>query len=206
MKIVKVTPIENFFSITWMIGSRCNYDCMYCSTDLHDDNSVPHSLDTLQKAWKNIHEKSKNCGLPYKISITGGEPTANKNFLPFIQWLRSNYQDSIAMIMTTTNGSASFEYYEKLCSMIESISFSTHSEHIDESQFFLKIEKLNLLMPRPKKSLHVNIMDEFWNRDRIKIYQQWLNERDISNNINFIDLDHRTRDYPIFKGKLNLAI
>lgn len=178
---------------------------MYCPAELHDDHSQPHDFDLMKKAWQNIHVNTRDCGLPYKISITGGEPTANKNFLPFIQWLRSKYND-IGMVLLTTNGSASVNYYKKLCEIVEAISFSTHSEHMDEQDFFSKVELLDKLLIRPKKSLHVNIMNEPWNQDRIKIYQQWLDHRGISNSINDINLKYRTRDYPILKGTLNLAV
>jgi len=188
-----------------MIGSRCNYDCMYCPAELHDDYSQPHDLDVMKQAWQNIHIKTSGCGLQYKISITGGEPTANKNFLPFVRWLRAEYND-IAMISLTTNGSASVDFYQKLCDLVEAISFSTHSEHMDEQQFFSKVELLDKLMIRPKKSLHVNIMDESWNQNRIQMYQKWLDQRGISNSINDIDLNYRIRDYPIMKGNLNLAV
>jgi MoaA/NifB/PqqE/SkfB family radical SAM enzyme len=133
--IIAVNPVENVFSITWMIGRRCNYDCMYCPAELHDTTSRPHDLDTMKKVWQNIYEKTKNQSLPYKISFTGGEPTANKNFLSLVEWLRSEYPE-IAMILITTNGSASTQYYLKLSQVVEAISFSTHSEFMDEYKFF----------------------------------------------------------------------
>jgi molybdenum cofactor biosynthesis enzyme MoaA len=159
----------------------------------------------MQQAWQNIYAKSRDCGLPYRISITGGEPTVNKNLLPFIEWLRSNYRD-VAMVLLTTNGSASLKYYEKICALVEAISFSTHSEHIDEQEFFSKVELLDKIMTRPKKSLHVNIMNEPWNQARIKIYQEWLNQRGISNSVNDIDFNSRIRDYPNMHGNLNLEV
>lgn len=166
--------------------------------------SRPHDLETMQRAWKNIYEKTRHRGLPYKISFTGGEVTANKNFLPLIEWMRTTYDD-IGMIVVTTNGSASLNYYKKLCGLVEAISFSTHSEHMDEKEFFSKIERLDPLMLRPAKSLHVNVMDEFWNRERIVLYKKWLEDRGISYSINEIDYKHQTRTIPIFKGKSNLG-
>ena len=55
---------------------------MYCPPDLHDSTSRPHDLATMQQVWQNIYNKSKHKNLPYKIVFTGGEVTANKNFLP----------------------------------------------------------------------------------------------------------------------------
>jgi MoaA/NifB/PqqE/SkfB family radical SAM enzyme len=204
-KIISVTPIPEYFSLTWMLGSRCNYDCMYCPAELHDSTSRPHDLETMQQAWKNIYDKTKHKNLLYKLSFTGGEVTANKNFLPLVRWLRNNYSE-IAMILTTTNGSASQRYYKQLCQHVESISFSTHSEFMDEQRFFNTVQAVDKLMIRPKKSVHVNIMDERWNRDRIKIYQQWLDQHQISYTVNTIDYERGTRTHVLTQGKQNLEI
>lgn len=204
-KIISVRPVPEYFSITWMLGARCNYDCMYCPPELHDTTSKPHDLETMQQVWKNIYTKTQDKNLPYKISFTGGEVTANKNFLPLAQWLRENYPE-IHMILITTNGSASKNYYLKLSKYIESISFSTHSEFMNEQDFFDKVQAVDQVMIRPVKSVHVNIMDEYWNQDRIKLYQDWLTSRNISHSVNLIRYDSKTRDIVFTKGKQNLAI
>lgn len=203
-KIISVKPIPEYFSITWMLGSRCNYDCMYCPSEYHDTTSVPLDLATLKMSWKNIYEKSRRRNLPYKISFTGGEVTANKNFLPMVEWLRENYVE-ISMILVTTNGSASLNYYKKLSKLIEGLSFSTHSEHMDEQDFFNKAEVINSIMVRPEKSFHVNIMDEFWNSDRIALYKERLDRSDVSYSLNTIRYNQGTREFPIMKGNLNLV-
>jgi molybdenum cofactor biosynthesis enzyme MoaA len=203
--IVQVTPLPEYFSLTWMLGSRCNYDCMYCPTELHDSTSQPHDLATMQQVWQNIHLKTQHKKLPYKISFTGGEVTANKNFLPLVEWLRTTYPD-IAMILLTTNGSASQRYYEKLAGVVDSISFSTHSEYMDEQRFFDTVLAVNQLMVRPAKSVHVNIMNEHWNQDRIELYQQWLTEHTISHTVNEIDYTKATRTYILDQGVKNLAV
>jgi MoaA/NifB/PqqE/SkfB family radical SAM enzyme len=204
-RIVQVIPSENYFSITWKLSIRCNYDCMYCPTKWHDTTSPQHSLETLQNAWTSVYKKTNHIGLPYKISFTGGEVTSNKNFLPFVEWLRSNYNDKIFMLLTTTNGSATFKYYLNLFKSIDNISFSVHSEHIDEKKFFSMIVDLKNSI-NSTQFLHVNIMDEFWNQDRIKLYEKILVDNDISYNINNIDYELKTRDVPNFKGYLNLEI
>lgn len=202
-KIIRIDPIHKFFTIAWMLGSRCNYDCMYCPPELHDLTSSPHDLDVLKETWQNIYNSTKDKKLLYKIGFTGGEVTANKNFLPLIKWLRSEFND-IATILLTSNGSASLNYYCKLASMVESITFSTHSEFMDEKAFFEKCIAINKIMTRPTKSFHVNIMNEHWNSDRIELYQKLLNQHNISHSINEIDYTVGTRDYIIKKGKSNL--
>jgi MoaA/NifB/PqqE/SkfB family radical SAM enzyme len=204
-KIVQVHPVPEYFSVQWMLGSRCNYDCMYCPSDLHDSTSKPHDLATMQQVWQNIHAKSQQKNLPYKITFTGGEVTANKNFLPLVEWLRDTYKD-IAMILFTTNGSASCKHYERLSRVVESISFSTHSEFMNEQEFFDKVQTIDRLMPRPEKSVHVNIMDEHWNQDRIPLYKTWLEQRGISHSINRIDYSKQIRTHVLKQGVTNLAV
>jgi len=204
-KIISVTPIPEYLSLTWMLGSRCNYDCMYCPSELHDATSQPHDLETMQQVWNNIYKKTQHKNLPYKISFTGGEVTANKNFLPLVQWLRNNYPD-IAMILLTTNGSASQRYYTDLCQHVESISFSTHSEFMNEQRFFETVLAINEIMIRPKKSLHVNIMDEYWNQARMELYKKLLDQHAVSYSVNSVDYAKATRTYILNQGEQNLAI
>ena len=82
--IIKITPTEDCFSINWQLSIRCNYDCMYCSSEWHDDVSPHYTLETMKTVWKNIVSKTQHLNLPYKLSFSGGELTTNKDFLPFV--------------------------------------------------------------------------------------------------------------------------
>ena len=204
-KIISVRPTEEYFSLTWRIDIRCNYDCMYCSPEWHDSSSRFKSLEELQNAWLTIFDKTKNLNLPYKISFTGGELTANKNFLPFVTWLKNNYSEYLFKVLATTNGSASTGYYQKMFEAVDNITFSTHTEHIDEQKFFNMILDLSRNLP-DGKFLQVAIMDEYCNQDRIPLYTKLLNDNNISYLINKIDYSHKTREHPIFFGKLNFEV
>jgi MoaA/NifB/PqqE/SkfB family radical SAM enzyme len=204
-KIVSVEPTENYFSLSWRVGIRCNYNCMYCSADWHNDTDGFHSLEELQQAWIELFEKTKFRNLPYKILFTGGELTANKNFLPFVAWLKENYSQHLFKLIVTTNGSASLSYYEKMFQCVDNITFSVHSEHIEEQKFFDMITKLHQTLPSDK-FLHVAIMNEYWNQERIKLYTALLINQKISHSVNEIDYSLQTRQQPIFMGKLNLDI
>ena len=150
-KIIRVEQVPEYFAINWMLGARCNYDCMYCDKEWHDTTSKPHDLETMQQAWENIERQTKHLNVPYKISFTGGEVTANKNFIPMIKWLRERLGDS-AFIIMSTNGSASLNYYAELTKVIDAISFSVHSEFIDEKEFFTKVCDINSMMIRPRRT------------------------------------------------------
>jgi molybdenum cofactor biosynthesis enzyme MoaA len=201
MTVVKIEPVEQAISLTWTLSARCNYDCMYCPTEYHDSTSELPTLDQLKHAWLNFYNKTNHESLPYKISLTGGEPTVNRAFLPFVRWLR---QYNVSQIIVTTNGSASLSFYKKLAAEVDVISISTHSEHIDEQQFFKKVLELNKILQRPAKSLHVNIMDEWWHQERIALYSQWCADHDVSHSINKIDYSHQIRTVPLIQGTYNL--
>lgn len=176
---------------------------MYCSPEYHNDTDGYHTLETLKTVWQNMHSKTKTRGLKYKIAFTGGEPTINKSFLPFVQWIRENYSQYIGKILLTTNGSANLSYYKKLYKYVDNISFSIHSEHIDEKKFFSLMRDLKNSID-DSKFLHVNVMNEFWNADRIKMYEEFLTSNQISYTVNEINYAYQTRTIPIFKGKLNI--
>lgn len=190
-------------ALTWMIGSRCNYDCMYCPADIHDSVSPHADFEKLKTAWHSLYEKTQDQGLPYKISFTGGEVTANRSFLPLIEYLKSG-EFNIAQLIVTTNGSASVNYYRRLSELVDCISFSTHSEFFDEAEFFNKVREINSIMPRPHKSVHVNIMDEWWNQDRIGLYKSWLDQHGIAHSVNRIDYSQQIRNQPVQQGRQNL--
>ncbi len=201
-KIIRVEPTTPMVSLTWMIGSRCNYDCMYCPSELHDVTSAHPDLDKLKSAWASLYNRTKHLNMPYKLSFTGGEVTANKQFLPLIEYLKSNH--NIGQITVTTNGSASVNYYTRLAGLVNSISFSTHSEFFNEQEFFDKVNAINTIMIRPEKSVHVNIMDEYWNRDRTAMYTRWLEKNNISHSVNTLDYSKQIRNHPQLKGVYNL--
>jgi len=205
MKIVQVEPTEEYFALNWQVGIRCNYDCMYCSSDWHDTTSRHHSLEKLQAAWESIYSKTQHHNLPYKIAFAGGELTTNKHFLPFVSWLRENYNENLFKLMLTTNGSATYKYYLKMFEVLDNIAFSVHSEHIDEQKFFDMIINLKQSIDS-NRFIQVAIMDEFWNKDRIQKYKELLDKNDISYTVNHIDHKYQTRTYPIMQGKLNLNV
>lgn len=201
-KIIRIEPNEPVFSITWCMHLRCNNDCMYCG-DRHDDYSDMPSLEKLQKQWLTVFENTKHVGLPYKIGLTGGELTINKDFLPFIEWLMDNYGTYIQNIGITTNGRASTNFYLRLFDKLKFISFSTHTEQMDIDKFFATAIACNQFAKEtPGKFFMINIMEEYWAEEKIKHFVDLCHEHNIYYSIARID-HHRkdARTYPIFRMK-----
>lgn len=124
------------FCIDWHLGNRCNYDCSYCSPHVHNNHS-PHlsyelwcsSIDYLYRllGTQNI-----------LLTIVGGEPTINPQYLKMCSYAhRSNVK-----IITTTNGTASFEKLKTILSY-GGITLSVHNEFCDIDKLIVKINKLS---------------------------------------------------------------
>jgi MoaA/NifB/PqqE/SkfB family radical SAM enzyme len=191
--IKSIKPVDEYFSIVWQVDLRCNFDCMYCPENFHNLTSPTKTLEQLQLSWTKIFDKSAHKNLKYKISFTGGEVTINKDFLPFIIWLRENYHDHIFQIGVSTNGSAAEKYYLKLIEYIDFITFSTHSEFFNEKKFFENVVACYSKMQDSAKTIHVNIMNESWHNDRIMTYIDFLKEKDISYTLAEIDFTKQIR-------------
>lgn len=205
MEIIKVTPTEDVFSISWMFNRYCNYECLYCKSNDHTNKQDFKTLEEYQQAWRNIY-KNISKDKKIKLAFTGGELVTNKQFLPFIKWLRLNYKDSIRGIFVTTNGSASQRYYEELCEYVESICLSLHSEYVNETKFLNTAKSINKMLVRPEKSLHVKIMNETWNKDRFPLYEKFFKDNDIDYSICEIDYSETNRKIPLQQGVYDFEI
>lgn len=195
-EIIRVESTNPVFTVNWNIGLRCNFDCMYCPDMFHNLSDIDMTLLELQNNWRNIISKTANKGLKYKITFTGGEVTVNKDFLTFITWLSDEYGEEISELGFTTNGSASRQFYLDAIniSIVSFISFSTHSEFFNERKFFETVIAVHERSQEINKSIHVNIMDEYWNTTRTKLYSEFLQRKHISHSLNRIIYTHKIRD------------
>ena len=103
--------------VEWNIGKRCNLDCSYCPSEIHDLHS-PHQniqvlLDTVDKlsAIPNV-----------RISLTGGEPCVHPHIERLLEYMRSK----IKWINVTTNATRQDTFYLGL--PVDHIVFSLHFE------------------------------------------------------------------------------
>jgi hypothetical protein len=147
----------------------------------HSYTTPDKSLSDLQIAWKRIIEINHTTLKKYEIVFLGGENTLNKNFLPFLSWLHNEYKDLIANMGFITNGTATIKFYTEAINYCDWITFSTHSEFINEDKFFRVVTKINELSKNTNCSIKVNIMNEPWHQERIKKYKNYLDIMNIDN-------------------------
>lgn len=86
--------------------AHCNLDCSYCDTRWANDKSVPYALMSREE----ILELIKKSGVT-NVTLTGGEPLIQKDFIPLIQFL-TEHCDNIFEI--ETNGSSSIKVLKEL--------------------------------------------------------------------------------------------
>ena len=128
----------NVFQVTWDLGRRCNYDCSYCPAHRHDNFSSHATLDELTNNVDFLfnyidtymqYRDYKNTS----ISFTGGEPTVNPNFIPFIQYLKKEYEKNYkhkweAGFALTSNGAMSEKMGQKVMENLQHCTVSYHAE------------------------------------------------------------------------------
>lgn len=119
-KVTSRWPHQNSIKVEWNLGKRCNYDCSYCPSSIHD-NSSPHTDIEILKATA---DKLLTLDKPIRLSFTGGEPTVHPKFGELIKYCR---HIGIKWISVTTNGTLPYEFYASL--PVDQLVFSIHLEY-----------------------------------------------------------------------------
>lgn len=113
-------PHQNSIKIEWNLGKRCNYDCTYCPSVIHDNTSPHTDIEIL----KQTIDKLTVLGKPIRLSFTGGEPCVHPKFDELVKYAKFK---GIQWISVTTNGTRPYEFYASL--PVDQYVFSLHLEY-----------------------------------------------------------------------------
>lgn len=128
------THASNQKQVYWEIGRRCNYDCSYCWPWIHNNTDPHKSLEELMRATHLIESKfTKGCSVNFIIS--GGEPTANKDFLDWLRYLHACGHH----VSLHSNGSRKPDYYREIIHYGD-LNLSVHYEFYDRAKFVKVVE------------------------------------------------------------------
>jgi MoaA/NifB/PqqE/SkfB family radical SAM enzyme len=131
-KITSRWAHQKSVKVEWNIGKRCNYDCSYCPSSIHD-NSSPHTdIEILKGAVDKLIDLDK----PIRLSFTGGEPCVHPKFGELVKYAKHK---GVAWISVTTNGTLPYEFYASL--PIDQLVVSVHMEY-DWRMIFNTIESI----------------------------------------------------------------
>lgn len=129
------------YQILWDLGRRCNYDCSYCWSSVHNRTEEHKDYDTVIRVInKLITSWSKNNQIRWNFG--GGEPTLHHKFIDIIKYLKSNNQ----WTMVTSNGTRDYKYWKEAVKYLNSINLSAHFDGLkddkDEDRFIKNIETI----------------------------------------------------------------
>lgn len=123
---------EDSVKVEWNIGKRCNYDCSYCPSSIHDNSSDHTDIEIL----KTTVDKLMLLGKTIRLSFTGGEPCVHPQFDQLVNYAK---QAGISWISVTTNGTRSYKFYANL--PVDQYVFSIHLEY-DWKRVFATVESV----------------------------------------------------------------
>ncbi len=123
---------EQQLMVVWDLGRRCTYACSYCPPHRKNNWSATASLQELKSTadslerYSNIYNNMRNKPFKVATSFTGGEPTVNPSFFPFLEYLQDKYPKWKRTL--TTNG---FYSKRKLKIVMDTTDFTTVSWHCE---------------------------------------------------------------------------
>jgi hypothetical protein len=131
-KVINRWDHANSIKVEWNLGKRCNYDCSYCPSSIHDNTSPHTDIEILKSTVDNLI----TLGKPIRLSFTGGEPCVHPKFLELVKYCK---HVGINWISVTTNGTLPYEFYSTL--EADQIVFSIHLE-FDWRRVFNTVESV----------------------------------------------------------------
>jgi MoaA/NifB/PqqE/SkfB family radical SAM enzyme len=143
--------------VTWDIVRRCNLDCTYCESTRHDTNSTLPTLEELTstfdfvREYTSLYNSKRTDKLHTNIDFTGGEPTINPAFWPFLNYVK---QFSEFRLSLTTNGTWGPNFTHRILDNFSHVTVSWHAEDPLKERTIINILELN----KTKIGLQANIM------------------------------------------------
>jgi MoaA/NifB/PqqE/SkfB family radical SAM enzyme len=131
-KVTSRYPHQGSIKIEWNLGKRCNYDCSYCPSSIHDNSSAHTDIEVLKKTV----DKLMTLGKPIRLSFTGGEPCVHPKFMELVKYCK---HVGVKWVSVTTNGTLPYEFYSAL--EADQIVFSIHLE-FDWRRVFNTVESV----------------------------------------------------------------
>ena len=129
------------FSVSWILGRFCNYNCSYCWPYARSDKQDYLPLEVYTETINEIkRQANKNWFNQFHWSFSGGEPTAYKHLNDLVKHIQSDAAPSYQSIHMTTNLSPGSKWWKVWCdntSLLQrrSITASFHDEFAKEQEF-----------------------------------------------------------------------
>ena len=192
-KITSVWPHQDQLKVEWNLGKRCNYDCSYCPSSIHDNYSPHTDINILEKTVDRLSELDK----PLRISLTGGEPCVHPDIEILFEYLK---RKNVFWVNLTTNGTRGYRWYLDNEIFFNHIVFSLHFEN----DYTRIVDTILKYYDSTERDFLVNIMahHDYMNQVRtvVKKFQE-LGIKYAVRRIRWTDGDHNIFDDMRYDGK-----
>lgn len=121
-KLTSAWPHQDQLKVEWNLGKRCNYDCSYCPSSIHDSHSPHTDINTLEATVDKLCQIEK----PLRISLTGGEPCVHPDIEDLFDYMK---RKGVFWLNVTTNGTRAAKWYADNSEFFQHLVISLHFEH-----------------------------------------------------------------------------
>ena len=128
------------FTVSWILGRFCNYECSYCWPYARSKTVDHRQFEVYTNAIDEIKKQAKANGFDqFHFSFSGGEPTAYKKLVDLIKYYE-DYESEYLSIHMTSNCSPAKTWWKRWLDATElmdrrSITASYHAEFANEQDF-----------------------------------------------------------------------
>ena len=192
-KVTSVWPHQDQIKVEWNLGKRCNYDCSYCPTAIHDNFSPHTDINVLEATIDRLCELDK----PLRISLTGGEPCVHPDIEDLFDYMK---RKNIFWINLTTNGTRSASWYLQNEMFFNHVVFSLHFEH--DWQRVMHI--INQFYDSTEREFFVNVMAHHDFMDEVRTATAQLIQKGIKfavRRVRWTEGDHNVFDDLRYNGQ-----
>ena len=132
---------RDLFTVSWLLGRYCNYNCSYCwpyaRSDTKDHRSTELCISTINEIKRQARVNGFNS---FHFSFSGGEPTFHPGYLDILEHLANDISNTnYTSVHMTSNCSRTMKWFEKYVESAKpfhraSITASLHTEHLDTTE------------------------------------------------------------------------
>ena len=194
-KVTSAWPHQDQIKVEWNLGKRCNYDCTYCPSSIHDNFSPHTDINILESAVDRLCELDK----PLRISLTGGEPCVHPDIEDFLDYLK---RKNIFWVNLTTNGTRGYRWYLDNEMFFNHLVFSLHFEKLD--QWVRVFDTILKFYDETERDFFVNVMAHHDHMDHVRTVVKKFDEVGIKyaiRRIRWTEGDHNIFDDLKYEGK-----
>jgi MoaA/NifB/PqqE/SkfB family radical SAM enzyme len=192
-KVTSAWPHQNQIKIEWNLGKRCNYDCTYCPSSIHDNFSPHTDINVLERTVDKLCE----IGKPLRISLTGGEPCVHPDIEDLLEYFK---RKGIFWVNLTTNGTRGSRWYLNNEMFFNHVVFSLHFEH--EWERIVKV--INEFYDSTERDFFVNVMAHHSHMNSVRKVVKEFKEKGIKfaiRRLRWTEGDHNVFDDLKYDGK-----